>query len=190
MSPLLTSVSRNLLTLSETEVSKFKSYKQYLELSKHKTLQKRHYKKSGQFDFYDLSCLENPGETNSVISIFHGGPKARDLYFTLMEVRENLLQVKVLKSGYPPELLDSKITETLNASMDTAVERLPNLLTGASFKPRIPYGYSLWSRKPGKGSEENFLQAVNDFTFSKDMMIYCGSRNFCLYYKPKAEEVN
>ena len=170
------------LTLSEEEQPFFDALKNYLIQGKYGTIQKRTYRKSGEFDFYDVSSLEKSNDVEYLISVFRSGPKAEDFYFELID-GSNGLRARVKKSSVRPDKLIERVKEVLSNIGKTALER--SAAINKTHPANTPYGFSLWSTNGGDGTAANFVRSVKQGVFSEDFQEYCVPRNFCLKYRER-----
>lgn len=171
------------LPLSPQQGMAFESLRSYLEESKHQTIQKRVYSRSGEFHFYDASSLEDCQDDSKKISLFRAGPDADDFYINLIR-NQNRFRLQVLKSFIAPEEFIPKAQELLLNVGTTAAERLDSI--GEPHPVTTPFGYSLWSMKGAEGSEANFERSVVEGVFSQEFADYCNQRTFCLKFRPRS----
>lgn len=169
------------IDLRENELNAFDGLKRYLIESKHSTVQKRTYTKSGQFHYYDLGCLEKDSINETIISLFQSGPEVKDFYFNLIET--DCIHAQIFKSSHHPENFEEMIRERILDLGKTALERLESL--NVSHPVVTPYGFSVWATVGKKGTIKNLNKAVEENIFTEDLRNYAVPRNFCVKYRLK-----
>lgn len=165
----------------QNEMNALVGIQNYLNQSKHSTIQKRTYTKPGEYHFYDVSALETTSGIGNTISLFRSGPKAQDFYFNLVQ-QGNRNYFQIFKSFEHPDNFVDVIRERVLYVGETAIERLEN---NKPHQINVPFGYSLWARDTSEKTPENFANSIKDGKFTEDFKNYCLPRNYRLVFRAK-----